>query len=57
VLLAGGTVTEVPITFVEREAGSSKMSGIIIREALAKVTWWGVLRVFGRRRSAPSQIA
>ncbi len=52
VLQAGGTVTEVPITFVERDAGASKMSGAIIREALTKVTWWGVQRVFGGRRSA-----
>lgn len=49
---AGGTILEVPITFVERDAGSSKMSGAIIREALAKVTWWGLLRVFGRKKTA-----
>jgi dolichol-phosphate mannosyltransferase len=49
---AGGTILEVPITFVERDAGSSKMSGAIIREALAKVTWWGLLRVFGRKKAA-----
>lgn len=42
VLRAGGTVAEVPITFVEREVGDSKMSGAIIREALVKVTAWGV---------------
>lgn len=41
VIRAGGTVVEVPITFVEREAGTSKMSGAIIREALIKVTAWG----------------
>ncbi len=39
---AGGTVVEVPITFVEREHGTSKMSGAIIREALVKVTVWGI---------------
>jgi dolichol-phosphate mannosyltransferase len=44
VLEAGGTVTEVPITFVERELGVSKMSGSIIREALVKVTIWGAQR-------------
>ncbi|WP_084103745.1 polyprenol monophosphomannose synthase [Demequina sp. NBRC 110056] len=38
----GGTVVEVPITFVEREQGQSKMSGAIIREALVKVTAWGM---------------
>jgi len=55
VLLAGGSVSEVPITFVERDAGASKMSGAIIREALVKVTWWGVQRVFGGRRGARAQ--
>ena len=49
VLLAGGSVREVPITFVEREAGVSKMSGFIIREALVKVTVWGLQRLVGRR--------
>ena len=38
---AGFTVTEVPITFTEREIGESKMSGGIVREALVKVTIWG----------------
>jgi dolichol-phosphate mannosyltransferase len=38
---AGFTVTEVPITFTEREIGTSKMSGSIVREALLKVTAWG----------------
>ena len=44
VILAGGHVVEVPITFVERELGVSKMSGSIIREALVKVTAWGAQR-------------
>jgi dolichol-phosphate mannosyltransferase len=44
VIEAGGTVLEVPITFVERELGVSKMSGSIIREALVKVTVWGAQR-------------
>lgn len=38
----GFTVIEVPITFTERERGESKMSGGIVREALLKVTAWGV---------------
>ena len=38
----GLTVTEVPITFVERERGDSKMSGAIVREALVNVTAWGL---------------
>ena len=43
-VLAGARIVEVPITFVERELGVSKMSGSIIREALVKVTVWGVER-------------
>ncbi len=39
---AGFRVTEVPITFAERERGESKMSGNIVREALLRVTEWGV---------------
>lgn len=40
---AGGRrVVEVPITFVEREEGESKMSRDIVREALVSVTVWGV---------------
>ncbi len=38
---AGFRVVEVPIVFVERELGSSKMNGAIVREALAKMTLWG----------------
>lgn len=45
---SGATVHEVPITFVERDRGASKMSGFIIREALIKVTWWGLQRLFRR---------
>jgi dolichol-phosphate mannosyltransferase len=38
---AGFRVSEVPITFAERERGESKMSGAIVREALLRVTQWG----------------
>ncbi|HSK57101.1 MAG TPA: polyprenol monophosphomannose synthase [Jiangellales bacterium] len=38
----GARVVEVPITFVEREVGASKMTGGIVREALWRVTVWGV---------------
>ena len=38
---AGLTLVEVPIEFVERTLGSSKMSGSIVREALWRVTLWG----------------
>ncbi|GAA4861656.1 polyprenol monophosphomannose synthase [Kitasatospora terrestris] len=39
---AGFKVAEVPITFVEREHGASKMSRNIVVEALWRVTVWGV---------------
>jgi dolichol-phosphate mannosyltransferase len=41
---AGAEVVEVPIRFVDRVDGESKMSTIIVVEALALVTWWGLLR-------------
>jgi dolichol-phosphate mannosyltransferase len=39
---AGFRIVEVPITFTERERGQSKMSSSIVREALWRVTVWGV---------------
>jgi dolichol-phosphate mannosyltransferase len=48
----GGRVTEVPITFLDRERGTSKMSGRIVVEAMALVTLWGLRdRVLHRRRT------
>ncbi len=41
----GATVTEVPISFVDRAAGESKMSSFIVVEALGLVTWWGLGRI------------
>jgi dolichol-phosphate mannosyltransferase len=38
----GFRITEVPITFTERELGASKMSSNIFREQLLRVTVWGV---------------
>ncbi len=38
----GGRITEVPITFNDRQRGTSKMSSRIVVEALALVTWWAV---------------
>jgi dolichol-phosphate mannosyltransferase len=38
----GGRVVEVPITFVERQVGTSKMSNAIVAEALRKTTAWGI---------------
>jgi dolichol-phosphate mannosyltransferase len=50
---AGYHVVEVPITFVDREIGDSKMSRDILVEALWRVTAWGVAsranRVLGRK--------
>lgn len=48
---AGLTVVEVPITFVEREVGVSKMGKDIVREALTSVTRWGVEHRLGQLRS------
>jgi glycosyltransferase involved in cell wall biosynthesis len=39
---AGGRIVEVPIEFVDRVRGTSKMSTNIVVEAMALVTWWGV---------------
>jgi dolichol-phosphate mannosyltransferase len=39
---AGFRVIEVPITFADRERGESKMSSDIVREALVRVTEWGL---------------
>ncbi len=41
-LRAGFTVVEVPITFIEREYGDSKMSQRIVIEALLRTTLWGI---------------
>ena len=47
-LQRGLVVREVPITFVEREAGTSKMSGRIVREALVNVGRWGAAYRWGQ---------
>ncbi|WP_425547828.1 polyprenol monophosphomannose synthase [Actinocorallia longicatena] len=47
---AGLHVVEVPINFVEREIGDSKMSGNIIGEAMWRVTQWGVRDIVKRPR-------
>jgi dolichol-phosphate mannosyltransferase len=52
VIDAGLTVTEVPITFTDRVAGHSKMSGSIVVEAMLRVTGWGIQRLFRRRKVA-----
>ena len=46
----GGVIVEVPIAFIDRVRGKSKMSGSIVFEALGLVTWWGLRdRVLHRR--------
>lgn len=54
---AGAVIAQHPITFVEREHGSSKMHLGIVVEALWRVTVWGVqTRLRGRNPSvAPAQ--
>ena len=44
--LAGASCYEVPITFVERVNGVSKMSKAIVVEALWQTTLWGLSRTF-----------
>ena len=47
-LARGGSIAEVPITFIEREHGVSKMSFAIALEAVVRITAWGLLRIVGR---------
>jgi len=48
---AGLSIAEVPITFIERRTGKSKMTWKIVVEAIALVTVWGIRRTFGRQNS------
>ena len=43
---AQALIAEFPITFKERETGSSKMSSRIVAEAMLRVTIWGFQRIF-----------
>ena len=59
-LNSGLTVREVPIEFVERVRGDSKMSGAVATESLKRITAWGlrerrdqVRRALSRRRGRP----
>jgi dolichol-phosphate mannosyltransferase len=49
-LKAGFKVVEVPITFVERTLGASKMSRTIMIEAFWRVTAWGLTSRAARLR-------
>jgi dolichol-phosphate mannosyltransferase len=53
---AGLRIVEVPITFVERERGASKMSRAIIGEAFLRVAQWGVTTRLHRRRPAARNV-
>ena len=44
----GGSIAEIPITFIERAHGVSKMSFMIALEAVLRITAWGALRLIGR---------
>jgi len=50
----GLRIVEVPITFVEREHGASKMGGGIVVEAMLRVTVWGLAGLPKRFRRRPS---
>ena len=43
---AGASIAEVPIRFVDRVAGESKMSSAIVVEAFGLVTLWGAERLW-----------
>lgn len=47
---AGLRIVEVPITFIERTDGESKMTGSIVFEAMLRVTAWGLADLPARLR-------
>lgn len=50
-LRAGLVVREVPIEFVERVRGDSKMSGHVALESLQRITQWGLQERWRRTRN------
>jgi GT2 family glycosyltransferase len=52
---AGFRVEEVPIRFVERVYGESKMSRAVVAEALWRVTLWGLTSRRGGSENASSR--
>jgi dolichol-phosphate mannosyltransferase len=56
-LQAGLKVTEVPIEFVERVRGDSKMSGAVARESLRRITVWGVRERARQLRRAARRVS
>jgi dolichol-phosphate mannosyltransferase len=54
---AGASVVEVPIRFVDRVEGESKMSTHIVVEAFALVTWWAMQRLVRSLTRRPADAA
>ncbi|WP_130865427.1 polyprenol monophosphomannose synthase [Acidipropionibacterium timonense] len=57
VLRSGGVVAEVPIEFVERERGNSKMSRDIVVEAMLQTTRWGIAHRSAQLRHLAGSLA
>jgi dolichol-phosphate mannosyltransferase len=55
VIQAGLRLVEVPITFVERERGASKMSQAVMQEAFLRVAQWGITSRLKNFRSPAKQ--
>lgn len=53
-LRAGLTVREVPIEFVERVRGESKMSGQVAIESLKRITAWGIRERWAKVKGRPA---
>lgn len=53
----GLKIVEVPIEFVEREVGNSKMSRSIMTESLRRVTAWGVGYRGGQAKALAARVA
>ena len=52
----GFTVAEVPIEFIEREYGDSKMSGAIVAEAMLLTTRWGLNYRLGQAKELAGKV-
>lgn len=52
---SGASIVEVPITFIERAHGRSKMSPRIVLEAIGRVSMWGLTRRSTNLGSAASK--
>ncbi len=53
---AGARITEVPISFVDRVEGTSKMSRSVVTEAMWLVTKWGAERLLEAARSSSRRL-